>query len=86
MENKGRGIDDNIIIPIMPKLNDTLLKQKKGTQNIYKVLNQNYVEPTKRFKWNKSYHIDDNSWEHIFLAPFEITKIYTRSEKTTEYQ
>ena len=41
MKNKETHIDSNMIGPIIPKLVHTILKQKKGCQNIYEVLNQN---------------------------------------------
>ena len=41
MKNKETHIDSHMIGPIIPKLVHTILKQKKGCQNIYEVLNQN---------------------------------------------
>ena len=46
MKNKEAHIDSNMTGPIIPKLVHTILKQKKGSQNIYEVLNQNTDEPT----------------------------------------
>ena len=40
MKNKEIDIESNMIGPIIPKLVHIILKQKKGFQNIYKVLNQ----------------------------------------------
>ena len=74
MKNKETHIDSNMIGPIIPKLVHTILKQKKGSQNIYEVLNQNTEEPTGKIKWNQLHHLDEKSWEHIFLAPFKLTK------------
>ena len=74
MKNKETHIDSNMIGPIIPKLVHTILKQKKGSQNIYEVLNQNTEEPTGKIKWNQLYHLDEKSWEHIFLAHFKLTK------------
>ena len=51
-----------------------ILKQKKGSQNIYIILNKNKDEPTGKCKWNEIYIIDEKSWEYIFQAPFMITK------------
>ena len=72
-ENTG-STDKNIIGPVFPKVVQSILKQKKGSQNIYKVLNKNNIEPTGKNKWNRLYHIDEKSWEYIYLAPFKITK------------
>ena len=59
---------------MISKLVHTILKQKKGSQNIYEVLNQNTDEPTGKIKPNQLDHLDEESWEHIFLAPFKLTK------------
>ena len=72
-ENTG-NIDKNIIGPVIPKVVQLILKQKKGSQNIYKVLNKNDNEPTGKNKWNRLYHIDEKTWEYIFLAPVKIAK------------
>ena len=52
--------------PIIPKFISTLLKQNKGSQNIYNILN--------KIKWNQLYNINEESWEYIFQAPFQISK------------
>ena len=67
-------LDKNITGPVFPKIVQSILKQKKGSQNIYKILNENNDEPTGKNKWNRLYHIDEKSWEYIFMAPFKITK------------
>ena len=63
-----------MIGPVIPHIVSTLLKHKKGSQNIYTVLNQNKDEPTGKIKWNQKYNIEEKSWQHIFQAPFEIAK------------
>ena len=60
--------------PILPKPISIILKQQKGSQNIYNILNQNNDEPTGKIKWNKIYIIDTKTWENVFDAPFKITK------------
>ena len=72
-ENIG-STDKNIIGPVFPKVVQLILKQKKGSLNIYKVLNKTNVEPTGKNKWNRLYHINEKTWEYIYLAPFKITK------------
>ena len=67
-------LDKNITGPIFPKILQSILKQKEGSQNIYKILNKNNDEPIRKIKWNRIYHIDEKSWEYIFMAPFKITK------------
>ena len=54
------NIEKNIICPVFPKVVQSILKQKKGSQNIYKFLNKNDYEPTGKNKWNRLYHIDDS--------------------------
>ena len=39
-------LDKNITGPIFPKIVQSILKQKKGSQNIYKILNKNNDEPS----------------------------------------
>ena len=74
-KNRKVNIKSNIFGPIIPKLISTILKQKKGSQNIYEILNKNNDEPTGKIKWNQIYNnIDENTWEYIFQAPFKITK------------
>lgn len=68
------SIKSNIFGPIIPKTISTILKQYKGSQNIYATLNKNNDEPTGKIKWNYIYNIDENMWEDIFQAPFKITK------------
>ena len=61
MKNKETHIDSNMIGPIIPKLVHTILKQKKGSQNKYEVLNQNTGKPTGKLKWNQLYHLNEKS-------------------------
>ena len=74
MREKQSNINSNISGPIIPKVIYIILKQKKGSQNIYTVLNQNKDKPTGNCKWNEIYTIDEKSWEYIFQAPFMVTK------------
>ena len=43
--------------PIIPKFISTLLKQNKGSQNIYNILNKNKETPSGKIKWNQLYNI-----------------------------
>ena len=56
----------NMIGPILPKAIKSILKQKKGSQNIYIVLNINIDAPSGKNRWNHIYNIDEKSWEYIF--------------------
>lgn len=60
--------------PFTPKPIGIILKQKKGSQNIYNILNKNEEIPTGKLKWNQLYDIDDKTWESIFVDPFQITQ------------
>ena len=60
--------------PILPKAIKSILSQKKGSQNNYNLLNKNNDEPSGKRRLNHLYHIDEKSWEYIFLAPLKITK------------
>ena len=48
--------------PIFPSLVEVIQKQKKGSQNIYLILNKNDDIPTGKIKWNQIYEIPDHSW------------------------
>ena len=43
-------LDKNITGPIFQKIVQSILKQRKGSQNIYKILNENNDEPTGKNK------------------------------------
>lgn len=73
LRSRNVNIDSNMTGPIIPRLIYTILKQKKGSQNIYEILNQNKEEPAGKIKWNQLYNIGEKSWEYIFHAPFKIT-------------
>lgn len=74
MRNKHVNINHNMIGPIIPKVMLTILKQKKGSQNIIDILNQYVDEPIVKHKWNQIYVMDEKSSEYIFQAPFMNTK------------
>ena len=61
-------LDKNITGPIFPSIVQSSLKRKKGSQNIFKILNKNNDEPTGKNKWNRLYHIDE-SHGNIYLWP-----------------
>lgn len=74
MRSKHVNLNHTMSGPIIPKVLFTILKQKKGSQNIYDILNENADEPTGKLRWNQIYTLDENAWEYIFQAPFMITK------------
>ena len=60
--------------PIFPSIIEVIQKQKKGSQNIYLILNKNHDIPTGKMKWNQIYEISDHSWVYINKSPYEQTK------------
>ena len=60
--------------PIIPNHIHPLLKQKKGSQAMYHILNQNKDIPTGKLTWNKAYNFTDEDWAKIYALPFETTK------------
>ena len=58
--------------PILPLL--LQIKNKKGTQAMYKLLSENNDTPTGKIAWNKKYRFDENEWKIIYTESFKITK------------
>ena len=69
-------LDKNIIGPIFPKIVQSILKQRKGSQNIYKILNENNDEPTGKIN-GTVYAILTKSHGNIYIyGPFQNNKMY----------
>ena len=60
--------------PVIPHHLQIYLKNRKGTKDMYNILNQSCDEATGKKTWNKTYQFEDESWRKIFLWPFSITK------------
>ena len=60
--------------PVIPHHLQIFLKNRKGTKDMYTILNQGSDEATDKKRWNKTYQFEDESWRKIFLWPFSITK------------
>lgn len=58
---------------ITPKLISTLLKQNKGSYSINNILKTKKKTSGKN-KWNQLYSINEESWEYICQATFQISK------------
>ena len=58
--------------PILPLL--LQIKNKKGTQAMFKLLSENNDTPTGKIAWNKKYRFDENEWKIIYTESFKITK------------
>ena len=61
-------LDKNITGPIFPKIVQSILKQRKGSQNIYKILNENNDEPKEKIN-GTVYTILTKSHGNIYLWP-----------------
>ena len=59
--------------PYIPLHLHTILKQIKGTKNIYKSLNTNNTLPTSQRKWS-FFNFDQSTWNSIYILPFRVTK------------
>ena len=69
-----QNIRNKEVNPVLPFPLQVYLKSKKGTQDMYKVLNENNESPSGKISWNKKYNLDDNEWKKIYKEPFIITK------------
>ena len=67
MKNKAES-------PILPFAFKIYLKSKKGTQDMYKLLNKSTELPSGRIAWDKKYTFNNNEWKTIFKEAFRITK------------
>ena len=68
------NIKTKLLNPVIPHHLQIYLKNRKGTKDMYNILNQSYDEATGKKTWNKTYQFEDESWKKIFLWPFSITK------------
>ena len=68
-------LDKNITGPKCSQKNQSILKQKKGSQNIFKILNKNNDKPTGINEWNRLYHFDEKSWEYIFMVLLKLQNV-----------
>ena len=70
LENINKKIDN----PILPFSFQIYSKNKKGAQDMYKLLNKNNECPSGKTFWNKTYNFNDNQWKQKFWEPFKILK------------
>jgi len=74
MRTRQIHLSNKIQSPTLPFHIATIIKSKKGTNDLYTLLNQNDSVPTAQIKWQQLYDIDDSTWAEIFNSPFNITK------------
>ena len=56
--------------PLIPNNIQIFLKSKKGSKDMYDVLNTNKSSPTSQTKWNLIYNFDKETWKNIYKFPF----------------
>ena len=71
---KLEDIRNNLANLILPFPVQVYLKSKKGTQDMYNLLNKNNDPPSGKISWNKKYKFEDNEWKNIYIESFKITK------------
>ena len=59
--------------PIIPANIQVLLKSKKGSRDMYNILNINKSLPTSKHKWNLKYNFNEETWKNIYKFPFQKT-------------
>ena len=67
-------LEKNTILPGISYNIKPLISNIKGCKIMYNILNKNTESPTSQAKWKELYNIEDETWEDIYSAPFNITK------------
>ena len=49
------------------------MKNRKGIQDIYKILNDNTDTAAGKLTWNKTFNFSEIDWKNIYSWPFKIT-------------
>ena len=65
---KLEDVRNKLANPILPFPVQVYLKSKKGTQDMYNLLNKNNdppPHPSAKISWNKKYKFEDNEWKKI---------------------
>ena len=66
--------DYKIQQPFVPSIIRTLLKNARGTHDMYSILIKNDVIPTGQKKWSNIIDIEETQWREIFSLPFKLTR------------
>ena len=59
---KLKDIRNKLAYLILPFPVQVYLKSKKGTQDMYNLLNKNNDPQSGQISWNKKYKFEDNEW------------------------
>ena len=68
---KTKNFSSKLHYPIIQSNIQLILKNKKGSKDIYNVLNINSSSPTSKVKWNLKYRFNEQTWKNIFKFPFQ---------------
>ena len=60
------NIETRMPNPIVPASIKVYLKNKKGAQDMYRLLRKTKDTPTGKISWNKKYSLTDNEWNKIY--------------------
>ena len=69
---KLTNIKEKMLDPVLPYHLKVYLKSRKGTKDMYTILNQSSEEATGKKTWNKTYNFDDKSWGKYFYGHFPL--------------
>ena len=70
---KLTNMKEKLMDPIIPHHLQIYLQSRKGTRDMYNILNKSVEEATGKKTWNKLYQFDEKSWRKIFIWPFLVT-------------
>ena len=71
IKSKHLILNQKLQSPFIPNNIEPIIKSKKGTHDLYSILNCNSDEPTSKYRWQTLYDIDEATWFEIFLSPFK---------------
>ena len=66
-------ITHNEPTPFVPTNILLVLKNRKGSKDMYNILNKTNDIPTEQATWNKIYNIANDQWKKIYKFPYSIT-------------
>ena len=70
---KINTINEKLQNPIVPFGLHIYMRNKKGTKDMYKILNSNNETPAGKIAWKKIFNFSEEEWKKIYKWPFEIT-------------
>jgi hypothetical protein len=60
--------------PFLPTYLSVIIKNKQGTNAIYKIFNNNTEKPTSQIKWQHKFSVEQTKWKSYYSLPFNNTK------------